>query len=162
MAYRGAGRPGCQPLDAVATDLAGSPERLPHPLAAVGVVVGGVQLADALDKPLTLADHGVLASVGSVGDAYDSALGESFVDSLFKTELIADRVWKTRAQLELPSSSTSAGSTTPGCTRASAIYRQRSSRPTAAPGSGRHRCWRQTDDQRPAAALHGSFRVLID
>ena len=48
----------------------------------------------------TLADHGVLASVGTVGDAYDNALAESFVDS-FKTELIADRVWRTRSQLEL-------------------------------------------------------------
>jgi putative transposase len=48
----------------------------------------------------SLADHGVLASVGSVGDAYDNALAESFVDS-FKTELIADRVWRTRSQLEL-------------------------------------------------------------
>jgi len=47
-----------------------------------------------------LDDHGVLASVGSVGDAYDNALAESFVDS-FKTELIADRVWRTRSQLEL-------------------------------------------------------------
>ncbi len=48
----------------------------------------------------TLCDHGVLASVGSVGDAYDNAMAESFVDS-FKTELIADRVWRTRSQLEL-------------------------------------------------------------
>jgi len=47
-----------------------------------------------------LDDHQVLASIGSVGDAYDNALAESFVDT-FKTELIADRVWKTRAQLEL-------------------------------------------------------------
>jgi putative transposase len=47
-----------------------------------------------------VADHGVLASVGSVGDAYDNALAESFVDS-FKTELIADRVWRTRSELEL-------------------------------------------------------------
>jgi putative transposase len=47
-----------------------------------------------------LDDHGVLASIGSVGDAFDNALAESFVDS-FKTELIADRVWRTRAQLEL-------------------------------------------------------------
>jgi putative transposase len=47
-----------------------------------------------------LADHQVLASVGSVGDAYDNALAESFVDS-FKTELISDRVWRTRSQLEL-------------------------------------------------------------
>jgi putative transposase len=37
---------------------------------------------------------------GSVGDAYDNALAESFVDS-FKTELITDRIWRTRSQLEL-------------------------------------------------------------
>jgi putative transposase len=47
-----------------------------------------------------LSDHRVLASVGSVGDAYDNAMAESFVDS-FKTELIADRVWRSRSQLEL-------------------------------------------------------------
>jgi putative transposase len=47
-----------------------------------------------------LDDHGVLASIGSVGDAYDNAMAESFVDS-FKTELITDRVWQTRTQLEL-------------------------------------------------------------
>jgi putative transposase len=52
------------------------------------------------DYTQTLADHRVLASVGSVGDAYDNAMAESFVDS-FKTELIADRVWRTRSQLEL-------------------------------------------------------------
>ena len=54
----------------------------------------------SIDYTQELADHQVLASVGSVGDAYDNALAESFVDS-FKTELIADRVWQTRAQLEL-------------------------------------------------------------
>jgi putative transposase len=47
-----------------------------------------------------LDDHGVLASIGTVGDALDNAMAESFVDS-FKTELIADRVWRTRSQLEL-------------------------------------------------------------
>ena len=47
-----------------------------------------------------LDDHGVLASIGSVGDAFDNAMAESFVDS-FKTELISDRVWRTRSQLEL-------------------------------------------------------------
>ena len=52
------------------------------------------------DYTQELTDAGVLASVGSVGDAYDNALAESFVDS-FKTELVADRVWKTRSQLEL-------------------------------------------------------------
>src|SRR5436309_6384948 len=54
----------------------------------------------SIDYTQTLADHQVLASVGSVGDAYDNALAESFVDS-FKTELIADRLWRTRSQLEL-------------------------------------------------------------
>ena len=47
-----------------------------------------------------LDDHHVLQSVGSVGDAYDNALAESFVDTI-KTELVADRVWRTRDQLEL-------------------------------------------------------------
>ena len=47
-----------------------------------------------------LEDHHVLASIGSVGDAYDNAMAESFVDTV-KTELITDRVWRTRAQLEL-------------------------------------------------------------
>jgi putative transposase len=47
-----------------------------------------------------LSDDRVLASVGSVGDCVDNALAESFVDS-YKTELIADRVWRTNAQLEL-------------------------------------------------------------
>jgi putative transposase len=47
-----------------------------------------------------LDDHDVLQSVGSVGDAYDNALAESFVDTI-KTELIRDRVWRTRDQLEL-------------------------------------------------------------
>jgi putative transposase len=47
-----------------------------------------------------LDDHHVLGSIGSLGDAYDNAMAESFVDT-FKTELIADRVWRTRTQLEL-------------------------------------------------------------
>lgn len=52
------------------------------------------------DYSQALDDHRVQASIGSVGDAYDNALAESFVDS-FKTELIRDRVWQTRSQLEL-------------------------------------------------------------
>jgi putative transposase len=52
------------------------------------------------DYTQTLDDHAVLASIGSVGDAYDNALAESFVDS-YKTELISDRVWCSRAQVEL-------------------------------------------------------------
>jgi transposase InsO family protein len=54
----------------------------------------------SFDYSQTLDDFGVLASIGTVGDAYDNATAESFVDS-FKTELIRDRVWRTRSQLEL-------------------------------------------------------------
>jgi putative transposase len=54
----------------------------------------------SFDYTQLLDDHDVLASIGSVGDAYDNAAAESFVDS-FKTELIADRSWATRSQLEL-------------------------------------------------------------
>ena len=59
---------------------------------------GGQYVSDHYTQ--TLDDHGVRASIGTVGDAYDNALAESFVDS-FKTELIRDRAWKTRSQLEL-------------------------------------------------------------
>jgi putative transposase len=52
------------------------------------------------DYQQELSDARVLASIGTVGDAFDNAMAESFVDS-FKTELIADRVWRTRSQLEL-------------------------------------------------------------
>jgi putative transposase len=56
------------------------------------------------DYTQTLDDHLVLASIGSVGDAYDNALAESFVDS-YKTELIADRVWRSPVQVELATAS---------------------------------------------------------
>lgn len=52
------------------------------------------------DYTQTLDDHLVLASIGTVGDALDNALAESYVDS-YKTELIADRVWRSQAQVEL-------------------------------------------------------------
>jgi putative transposase len=52
------------------------------------------------DYTQTLEDNDVLGSAGSTGDAYDNAMAESFVDT-FKTELIADRVWRTQTQLEL-------------------------------------------------------------
>jgi putative transposase len=51
----------------------------------------------SFDYTQTLDDHDVLQSTGSVGDAYDNALAGAWVDSL-KTELIADRVWRTRPQ----------------------------------------------------------------
>ena len=80
----------------------------------------------SIDYAQTLADHGVLASVGSVGDAYDNALAESFVDS-FKTALIADRVWRTRTQLELAVVEYVGWSTTAACTKLSATSRPPSS-----------------------------------
>jgi transposase InsO family protein len=46
-----------------------------------------------------LDDHRVLASIGSVGDAYDNAMAESFVDT-FKTELVNDRTFASRRALE--------------------------------------------------------------
>lgn len=52
------------------------------------------------DYTQTLEGHDVARSLGSTGDCYDNALAESFVDS-FKTELIADRVWRTHEQAEL-------------------------------------------------------------
>ena len=54
----------------------------------------------SIDYTQTLDDAGVLGSIGTVGDAYDNAVAESFVDS-FKTELISDRTWTSRSQLEL-------------------------------------------------------------
>jgi putative transposase len=53
----------------------------------------------SFDHAQTLNDHGVLASIGTVGDALDNAMAESFVDT-FKTELISDRVWPTKTGLE--------------------------------------------------------------
>jgi hypothetical protein len=52
------------------------------------------------DYTQELTDHDVLGSIGTVGDALDNALAESYVDS-YKTELIADRVWRSQAQVEL-------------------------------------------------------------
>jgi len=54
----------------------------------------------SFDYEQELNDSRVLASMGTVGDAYDNAMAESFVDS-FKTELIKDRVWRSNSQLEL-------------------------------------------------------------
>lgn len=47
-----------------------------------------------------LKDAQLLASTGSVGDAYDNALAES-INGLYKTEVIRRRSWKTRAEVEL-------------------------------------------------------------
>lgn len=81
-----------------------------------------------------LDDHAVLASIGSVGDAYDNALAESFVDT-FKTELISDRVWRTRTQLELAIVEWSTGSTTTASTNRSVTSRPQRSKPYTRPST---------------------------
>ena len=48
----------------------------------------------------TLRDSGLVASMGSRGDAYDNALAESFMSTI-KTELINQRTWKTQDQARL-------------------------------------------------------------
>jgi len=88
------------------TDLVLDALRMAIGLRGPGAEVGLVHHSDngsqyvSFDYSQALDDHDVLQSTGSVGDAYDNALAESWVDSL-KTELIADRVWRTRSQLEL-------------------------------------------------------------
>jgi putative transposase len=88
------------------TDLVLDALRMALGIRAPGADVALVHHSDAGsqytsdDYQQELTDATVLASIGTVGDAYDNALAESFVDS-FKTELIADRVWRTRSQLEL-------------------------------------------------------------
>jgi putative transposase len=46
-----------------------------------------------------LADHGILASMGSVGDSYENALMENFFSTL-KTELVYRNSWRTRDEAE--------------------------------------------------------------
>lgn len=46
-----------------------------------------------------LRDAGILGSMGSVGDAYDNALAESFIATL-KKELLSKRSWPTRASVQ--------------------------------------------------------------
>jgi putative transposase len=73
------------------TDLVLDALRMALTLRAPGADVALVHHSDAgsqytsNDYSQTLDDHGVLASIGTVGDAYDNAAAESFVDS-FKTD----------------------------------------------------------------------------
>lgn len=82
------------------------------------------------DYTQELDDHGVLASVGSVGDAYDNAMAESFVDT-FKTELIASGALAPSSSW--PSSNTSPGSTTTASMNPSATSLPWSSSLSASP-----------------------------
>lgn len=47
-----------------------------------------------------LAETGIEASVGSVGDSYDNALAET-INGLYKAEVIHRQSWKTREAVEL-------------------------------------------------------------
>jgi putative transposase len=47
-----------------------------------------------------LADAGIEASVGSVGDSYDNALAET-INGLYKAEVIYRQSWKNREAVEL-------------------------------------------------------------
>jgi putative transposase len=97
---------GWQFADHMRTDLVLDALRMALGLREPGADVELVHHSDAggqyvsNDYTQALDDHDVQASIGTVGDCYDNALAESFVDS-FKTELIRDRVWRTRTQLEL-------------------------------------------------------------
>jgi putative transposase len=88
------------------TDLVLDALRMALRRRAPGAEVSLVAHSDAgsqytsFDYTQLLDDHDVLASIGSVGDAYDNAAAESFVDT-FKTELITDRTWTSRSQLEI-------------------------------------------------------------
>jgi putative transposase len=47
-----------------------------------------------------LEEAGIVASMGSVGSAYDNAMAESFIATL-KSELVYGQVWPTRASVRL-------------------------------------------------------------
>jgi putative transposase len=75
-----------------------------------------------------LAEAGVEASVGSVGDSYDNALAETVI-GLFKTEVIyAGGPWRSMDAVEYARWNGSTGSITAGCLSQSAMCRQRSSK----------------------------------
>jgi transposase InsO family protein len=107
----------------------------------------------SIDYTQVLDDHGILASVGSVGDAYDNSLAESFVDS-YKTELITDRVWQTRSSSSWPPSNTSPGSTTSGYTPPSATPHPPNTKPaTRLPQPAWHE--HQFDKRQPPKTVSG-------
>jgi putative transposase len=54
----------------------------------------------SIDFGRTLRTSGVVTSMGSIGDAFDNAMAESFFATL-KEELIYRRAWPTRHELEM-------------------------------------------------------------
>ncbi len=62
-----------------------------------------------------LAEAGIDASVGSVGDSYDNALAET-INGLYKTEVIRKRgPWRNIDAVDMPRWNGWIGSTTAGC-----------------------------------------------
>jgi transposase InsO family protein len=59
----------------------------------------GVQYT-SIDFGRTLRTSGVVASMGSIGDAFDNAMAESFFATL-KEEMIYRRAWPTRHEIEM-------------------------------------------------------------
>lgn len=59
----------------------------------------GVQYV-AIRYPERLAEAGIEASIGSVGDSYDKALAET-INGLYKAEVIYRQSWKSREAVEL-------------------------------------------------------------
>ena len=124
---------GWQFAEHMRTDLVLDALRMALATRQPGADVGLIHHSDAgsqytsIDYNQELDDHQVLASIGTVGDAYDNAMAESFVDT-FKTELIRDRVWRSTASSSSRSSATSPGSTMNACTQRSVICRQPSMR----------------------------------
>lgn len=80
----------------------------------------------AYDYTQTLDDHGVLASIGTVGDALDNAVAESFAVSRPSSSPTAPG--RPDHSSSSPSSSTSPGSTTSACTKRSRTARHEKSR----------------------------------
>jgi putative transposase len=79
-----------------ALDMAWGLRRPPHDLIAHNDAGSQYTSISYTDK---LAEYKMLASIGSVGDAYDNAMAESFV-GIYKTELVAGRVFPSFEQLE--------------------------------------------------------------
>jgi putative transposase len=98
-------------------------------------------------------EAGVRPSMGSVGDAYDNAMCESFFASL-ECELIDRRVFKSHAEARRPSSSTSkAGTTRGGAIPRSTINRQSITRRST---------WRRLDPRsRPGSTKRGQLQESV-
>ena len=85
-----------------------------------------VHLGPVLER---LAEAGIRASVGTVGDSFDNALAET-INGLYKTEVIKHRgPWRTVDKVEYATAEWSIGSTTAGSTSTAETFRQQNWRP---------------------------------